>query len=282
MNVVIDKLVEVLAAPPGLVLVASELGRKRPAASADVPAVAIALKIESTSGNGLGRFIRAGDSLVQSTRVVEVQARVDSFDGALRVLRIRPLPLRRNPLSHAQAFTADDVQVKNVTTPAQAVDYQFADEPAGRETFRVDSNRAEIIFGAAQARGDKLAITHWTVAWRDEILGDNFSGTMLFEVWGSSFTEADGISRRLQSKLSTDRSALRSRGFLQIRPAALEPIENVLHTPPVGSTFPVWKQKLEYRFAFESEEGGELSTGPPIKRVDVGIDSQFAELFSVP
>jgi hypothetical protein len=280
MNVVIDKLVEVLAAPPGLVLVASELGRKRPAASADVPAVAIALKIDSAGGNGLGRFIRAGDALVKSTRAVEVQAGNDSFDGSLRVLRIRPLPLRRNPSSHVRAFTGNDVQVKNVT--AQAVEYQFDGEPAGRETFRVDSNRAEIVFGAAQTRGDRLEVTHWTVAWRDEILGDNFSGTMIFEVWGSSFTEADGISRRLQSKLSTDRAALRSRGFLQLRPAALEPIENVLHTPPVGSTFPVWKQKLEYRFAFESEEGGELSTGPPIRRVDVDIDSQFAELFSVP
>jgi hypothetical protein len=89
------------------------------------------------------------------------------------------------------------------------------------------------------------------------------------------------MSRRLQLKLSSDRAALRQRGFLQVAPAGLEPIENVVHTPPVGSAFPVWKQKLEYTFAFEAEEGGELSSGLPIKRIDVEIDEQFVETFTV-
>ena len=63
---------------------------------------------------------------------------------------------------------------------------------------------------------------------------------------------------------------------------SLRPAENVSHVPVVGSAFPVWVQTLEYRFTFESEDGGELSSGIPIKRIDVDMDDFIVEQFSVP
>lgn len=281
MNIVIDRMAEVLSAPPGAVLTAGSLGRRRPSGSADVPAVAISLRLDDPGKSGLGRFIRSGDALTRSGRVVEVQASAETFSDDLRTLRISPLPLRRNPLSNAPGFTANDLQIRNVTDPARPAEYRMESDPAARDAFRVDVRRAEIVFGAPQARGEVLEVTHWTVAWRDEILGDRFRGAMVFELWGNSFSEVDGLSRRLQLKLGADRAALRRKGFLRVAPAALEPVENAVHTPPVGSAFPVWRQRLEYTFAFESEEGGEVSSGLPIKRIDVEVDDQLVESFTV-
>jgi hypothetical protein len=48
-----------------------------------------------------------------------------------------------------------------------------------------------------------------------------------------------------------------------------------------GSTFPAWKQSLEYKFAFEAEDGGEVSSGIPIKRIDVDMDDYIVEEFSI-
>ena len=39
-----------------------------------------------------------------------------------------------------------------------------------------------------------------------------------------------------------------------------------------------WK----YKFVFEAEEGGELSSGVPIKRIDVDMNDNLAESFIVP
>jgi hypothetical protein len=69
---------------------------------------------------------------------------------------------------------------------------------------------------------------------------------------------------------------------MKFQPASLEPVENIRHDPPVGSPFSVWKQRLGYKFAFEAEEGGELSSGIPIKRIDVDMDEHIVESFSIP
>lgn len=281
MNIVVDKMAELLASAPGAVLVSNNVGRLRPSASGDVPAVAISLRLEGGGRGGLGRLIRSGDALTRSGRVVEVRASGETFSADLVRLRISPLPLRRNPSSTAPRFGPGDLQVRNVTDASRPAEYRMEAEPAARDAFRVDVRRAEIVFGAPQAPGELLEVTHWTVAWRDEILGRRFRGAMVFELWGNSFSEVDTMSRRLQLKLSSDPAALRRRGFLLVAPAALDPAENVTHAPPVGSAFPVWKQRLEYAFAFEAEEGGEVSGGVPIKRIDVDMDEEFAESFTV-
>src|SRR6266545_3373810 len=112
-------------------------------------------------------------------------------------------------------------------------------------------------FGAAQTEGEKLELTHWTVTWRDEILADRFIGSMALEIWANSFNQADGIARNLQDVLRSSRALLREKGFLKLHPFSLGPAEHLRIDPPVGSAIPVWKQKLEYRFAFEAEDGGE-------------------------
>ena len=281
MNIVVDRMAEVLSSQPGAVLTAGSVGRRRPAGSADVPSVAVSLRLEGGGKSGLGRFIRSGDAMTRSGRVVEVRTGLDAFNADLKRLRISPLPLRRNPSSTGAGFTANDLQVRNVTNISRPVEYRMEGEPAARDAFRVDVKRAEIVFGAPQTQGERLEVTHWTVAWRDEVLGDRFRGTMIFELWGSAFAEVEALSRRLQAKLSSDPATLRQKGFLRVAPAGLEPVENVMHTPTVGTAFPVWTQRLEYSFAFEAEEGGEVSSGLPIKRIDVELDDQLVESFTV-
>jgi len=101
------------------------------------------------------------------------------------------------------------------------------------------------------------------------------------EIWANSFNQADGIARNLQDVLRSSRALLREKGFLKLHPFSLGPAEHLRIDPPVGSAIPVWKQKLEYRFAFEAEDGGELSGGVPIKQVNVEMDNQIVETFSI-
>ena len=75
---------------------------------------------------------------------------------------------------------------------------------------------------------------------------------------------------------------LRDKGFSSLQPQSLGPIENVLQSPGAGASFPVWRQELGYKFSFEAEEGGELSSGVPIKRIDAGLDDFLVESFSIP
>jgi len=82
--------------------------------------------------------------------------------------------------------------------------------------------------------------------------------------------------------LRSDLKTLRQKGFLKLQPEKLEAAENTLHAPPVGSPFSVWKQKLSYTFLFEAEEGGELSSGIPIKQIDVDMNKHLVESFSIP
>ena len=282
MKSVIDKFVEVLAAPPDPILSSSSMGAKKPSGGSDIPAIAISLTIEGSRGSGLGRFIRAGDTVVQNTSIIEVNSTPETFSNDLRSLYIQPLPLKKNPASVENKFTEKDIQVRNVTDTAHPIAYRMVVEPGLKEEYKLDVPQAQIIFGKAQTAGDKLEMTHWTVTWRDEILGDRYNGMMILEIGASSFNEVDGISRRLQNKVKSNRAELRQRGFMKFQPASLEPAENILHAPPVGSPFSVWKQKLGYKFTFETEEGGELSSGIPIKRIDVDMDEDIVEAFSIP
>ena len=283
MNLVIDKLVEVLSAPSEPVLSSSRLGVKKPSSESQVPAIVISLSLENYKGNGIGRFIRAGDTLIQNTQVVEVtRASPKKFSSDLRVFNIWPLPLKKNPASVEKKFTEKDVQIRNVTDPARPLDYWLVAQPTRKEEYKLDLSKAQVIFGKAQNEGEKLEVIHWTLTWRDEILADRYSGSMILEIWANSFDEADGISRQLQNSMKLNRAALRQKGFLKLQPASLAPVENVLENSPLGSSFSVWKQQLGYRFEFEAEEGGELSSGKPIRQVNVDIRDHLVESLSIP
>jgi hypothetical protein len=123
---------------------------------------------------------------------------------------------------------------------------------------------------------------HWTITWREEILGDRYRGSATLDIWGNTFDQVDGIVRNLQYRLKTNRALLKQKGFIQLQPMSLNPVENVLHDTPAGSPFSVWKQKLGYRFVFEAEDGGELSSGVPIQEINIEMREEVSESFSVP
>ncbi len=281
MYVVIDRLVEALTSGGNAILSADRLGSKKPAASIDVPAIVLVANFQTAKGAGLGRFIRAGESIASTTTIIEVKATEATFSPSLTSLRISPLPLKKNPSSTTTNFSATDIQIRNVTDLSNPINYAFIEQPTTRSEFKVNRATAEITFGSPQISGEKLEVTHWTVIWRDDILGDKYSGNISFEVWENSFNLARDLSRRLQDKLQTDRVLLRAKGFQSLQPLSLGAIENVSQAATVGSAFAAWKQKLEYKFAFESEDGGELSSGVPIKRIDVDMDDFIVEEFSV-
>jgi hypothetical protein len=281
MYIVVDRLVEALASGGNAILSADRLGSRKPAAGIDVPAIVVEVNFQTAKGAGLGRFVRAGESIVSATSIIEVEATVDTFSPSLKSLRISPLPLKRNPSSTTQNFSAADIQIRNVTDLSNPIDYTFVEQPTSRTEYKLNRATAEIVFGSPQIAGEKLEVSHWTVTWRDEILGDKYSGSISIEVWENSFNLARALSRRLQDKLQTDRTLLRTKGFQSLQPLTLGPIENVSQPVTVGSAFSAWKQKLEYRFAFEAEDGGELSSGIPIKRIDVEMDDFIVEEFSV-
>jgi len=117
---------------------------------------------------------------------------------------------------------------------------------------------------------------------RDDVRGDRLAGTVVFEVWASQSGGAGQVARALETKLGGERAALRERGFAWLRPASLEPMESVRQDPGGASGFPAWRQRLAYRFLFESLEGGEIEDGGLIRRVDVDLVEQAGEDFSAP
>lgn len=282
MYLVIDRLIEALSSGSAPLLSADRLGTRKPTGSTEVPAIVFSLRLDQAKGAGLGRFVRSGESIVQSTTIIDVAPSLDTFAANLKFLRLAPLPLKRNPSSTGSGFSSNDISIKNVTQQDNPINYTFTAKPEQPTDYTVKTATAEIIFGAPQTPGDLLEVTHWTVTWRDEILGDTFRGQIAMEIWANTTTQSRELARLLQDKLKSGRSLLRTKGFADLKPVALQPAENIMRVPVVGSAFPVWIQTLEYAFTFEAEDGGELSSGIPIKRIDVDMDDFIVEQFSVP
>jgi hypothetical protein len=158
MYLVIDRLVEALTSGSGPILSADRLGPKKPAASGEVPAFVLSLKLDQSKGAGLGRFVRAGDSIVQSTNIIEVAPSLDTFSQNLKFLRIAPLPLKKNPSSTTTAFSGSDLQIKNVTQQNNQINYTFTDKPIQATDYTVKTATAEVVFGSPQTIGDKLEV----------------------------------------------------------------------------------------------------------------------------
>jgi hypothetical protein len=45
---------------------------------------------------------------------------------------------------------------------------------------------------------------------------------------------------------------------------------------------PVCRQAMEFRFTAEFEDGGEISSGGIIRRIDIDMDDTVSEQFSIP
>jgi hypothetical protein len=292
MTMVVDRLVHVLATFPEPVLPSSAMGTRRPSNGSQVPAVVISLAIDSAKGHGIGRFVRSGNAVVRSSAVIEVQPTPQTFSSDLRTLRIWPLPLKKDPSSVERTFSENDLQITNLTDAAHPIVYRMTDAPAQRDEYRLDVPQALVRFGQAQTLGERLELVHWTVAWRDEIPVYRYHGTATLETWANSDEQVDELGRKLQVRLGSEPELLQQEGFLALAPVRLEPAEHVIHDPPVGSPFAVWRQRAAYRFSFEGEEPVEVSSGVPIKRIDVAVpdgavrdgdvDAHVQELFSVP
>jgi hypothetical protein len=100
-------------------------------------------------------------------------------------------------------------------------------------------------------------------------------------VWGGSVAELSSLASKLQAKIYTDRTGLRTAGFGVLQPAGLCAAENVAYQPAAGSSFPVWRQKLTYRYHFDSEQGGDTSSGGPIKKINVDLPAE-SEALAIP
>ena len=174
------------------------------------------------------------------------------------------------------------MQIVNVSNPGSPVVYQMVAQPTTPHEFSLDAARAEVRFGQAQTPGDQLSVSHWTMTWRDDIRALRYNGTLHLTVWAGTFATVDTIARRLQDRLRTEPSLLQDKGFVQLRPASLAPALEAQHEPPGGAAFSAWQQTLEYVFTFEGEEGGELSSGGTIERVDVDMNGALPESFRVP
>lgn len=282
MSLVVDKLVEVLSASPDPVLTASNIGVKSPSNGSDIPAIAVSLTIEHDKGTGIGRFVRSGESIAKNTAVIEVRATPETFSSDLRLLRLWPLPLVKNPSSTKRNFSEEDIQIRNVTDLGHPIDYRIVEKPVRKEEYTLDVPRAQVVFGGPQTEAEKLEVSHWTVTWKDDVLNESYTGSMTLDIWSNNLNQGSEIARKLQQKLSSNRALLRQKGFLKLQPAGLEAVENIQHGAAIGSPFTAWKQKLTYKFAFEAQEGGELSSGIPIKRIDVDMDDHIDESLSIP
>jgi hypothetical protein len=281
MYAIVESFAQLVATPPEPVVTASRVGARKPSTPGDLPAMVISLSIDDQRTSGLGRTLRSGELVTRTSAIVEVSVTPDTFSADLRHLRLSPLPLKQNPASIKGAFTAGDVQVTNVSDAAHPVAYRFARQPAEQQEFTIDAAQARLTFGRSQTSGDKLEVVHWTVTWRDDIEGVAYRGLMNVDVWAERLGEVTTASQKLQDRLASQHMLMRQFGFSKLQAAGLVAAEHVLHTPPVGSPFQVWRQSLTYRFAFEVERPAQDSSAGPIRRIDVEIDGNIDESLEI-
>jgi hypothetical protein len=279
---VIAKFAEVVAAMPDAVLNIASVSSQSPSTNSDMPCIVVSLEIDSLKTTGLGRVIRWGETITKHTGIVPVASTPETFTGDLKELRISPLPLRKNPSSVGEYFNNQDIQVTNVTDAAHPETYRFVVGSKGKNEYEIDEARAAIRFGAPQAAGDRLEVIHWTVTWKDDIKGKTYHGLMTLDVCAGTLNDAANVSRKLQDRLYSGRPLSREKGFSILHPCRLGPTEQVLHTPAEGSSFTVWKQQLAYKFSFEAEDPVELTSGVPIKQIDVDIKGHVQDSLSIP
>jgi len=251
-----------------------------PAGEGELPALVISLNLDEKNGAKVNRYVREGNGVVKNESVVEVNGADTRFSSDLLTLRIEPLPVRKNPASMSRELGADDLLVRNVTTLAQAVSYELADRPTRPDQFDFVQSTATLRFGQPQKAGDKLEITHWTLELRQDITSDSFRGNLAVEVWAPSSDQAENLAGKIEDKLARDRGELRNQGFFCLEPCSLEPVTVISRAS--GAAFSAWTQRLSYRFAFEAERGGESSSGTVIRQVNVDLQGENPESFTVP
>jgi hypothetical protein len=282
MDRIVDRLAAFLSTPPDPVVGLAAVSARQPASSGDLPALVIGLRIDDVKGLGLGGFVRQGHTPTQSTTTILVREGEEPFAPGLRIMRITPLPLVRHPDSSGSSFTGFDVQIRNITDPAHPQPYHLSSNPTAADQFRVYPARGEVVFGQPQTMDNQLELVHWTLTWREDIHAERFSGLVMLEAWASSYADVNGIVQRSLAKLRGASEALRQLGFQRLVAAGLSPASQTRWEPAVGSALLICRQMMEFRFTAEIEQGGEISSGGVIQRIDVVMDETLEEQFSIP
>jgi hypothetical protein len=117
---------------------------------------------------------------------------------------------------------------------------------------------------------------------REDLRGLLVAGMVTCEAWAGHSGAAAQLSRAVDLKFRTEQAALRERGFAVLRPSSLEAAEAGRHDAGVAAPFNAWRQETAYRFVLEWTEGGELTAGGRIQRIDVDLVEQEGESLSAP
>ena len=281
MKIVLDRLALVLASEPAVVSQGS-VSTMQPALGSDMPSCTVGLDLLEDRGRGLGRIVRAGHGITRNLQVVSVQAsgsfETSSFDPDLVRFKLWPLPIRRNPDTSRGPIGPHDVSVTNMTT---GVPYSYASAPSGPSEFDLDPEAGILRFGAPQVPGHQLEIEHWMVAWREDIQAERYQGEMILNVWGADFATVEDISGRVMERLQRSHRLLKTYGFDSLSGSYLGFAQSDVFNPLAGSSFSRWRQEFRYRFSFDTELGGESSSGGVIRRIDVNIDGKLPDPFSI-
>ena len=115
---------------------------------------------------------------------------------------------------------------------------------------------------------------------REDLRGLLVVGTVTCEAWAGQSGPTAQLLRAIDLKVRSQQGALRERGFVVLRPISLEALEAARHDAGVAAPFNAWRQQLAYRFVLEWIEGGELTAGGRIERIDVDLVEQEGESFS--
>ena len=100
---------------------------------------------------------------------------------------------------------------------------------------------------------------------------DRYGGTLTVDVWGSSAADTESIARKLQERIHDSPVDLRHNGFAYCLPSTLDAVEDVRQQPATGSAFTAYRQRVAFRFAFESTLVAVENDGGSIKQIDVGV-----------
>src|SRR5206468_9630562 len=205
------------------VMAPDRIGLQTPAMAGDLPAIVLSITHDERVPAKVNRFARTGDGLVVHTDLFDVSSTNPAFSPSLNSLRVEPLPVRKNPASYEREFGASDLPVRNLTVPRQPVNYRFVQKPTTRDEYTFRTADAHILFGQPQQVSDKLEVTHWTVASREDITVDRFQGEITVELYTATFEQAEALYTAIENKLRRERDLLRQVGFYQFAPYTLEP-----------------------------------------------------------
>jgi hypothetical protein len=153
------------------------------------------------------------------------------------------------------------------------VTYRLTPQPNGPGEYRVDSQRAEIVFGTPPPAGARIEVTHWTSVANQIPPGGRYGGVLDLALHAENAGQLADLCRLFERALLLQAQLFANRGFAALEPSSLAPARR---SEGVG-----WFQRLTYRFAFDFEIPDLVTEGLPIRRIDVNLRRQAGESLTV-